>query len=42
MLICNGLLNLACTRKLRLLLRRLATMGADLNMLWQRLDTVRC
>ena len=34
MLICNGLRNLACTRKLlRLLLGRLATMGADLNML---------
>ena len=43
MLICNGLRNLAYSRKsLRLLLRRRATMGADLNMLWQRWDTVRC
>ena len=32
MLICNGLRNLACTRKLlRLLLRRLATMGCRLE-----------
>ena len=39
MLFCEGLRSLARTRKLvRLLLRRKATIGADLNMLWQRWD----
>ena len=38
-----GLHSLASTRKLvRLLPRRKATIGADLNMLWQRWDEVKC
>ena len=42
MLSCEGLCNLARTGKLlRLLPRRKATVGADLNMLWQRWDEVK-
>ena len=41
-LFCEGLRSLARTRKLgRLLLRRKATIGADLNILWQRWDEVK-
>ena len=41
-LFCERLRSLARTRKLvRLSLRRKATIGADLNMLWQRWDEVK-
>ena len=42
MLFCEGLRILARTRKLvRLLLRRKATIGADLKTLWQRWNEVK-
>ena len=41
-LFCEGLCNLARAKKLvRLLLRRKATIAADLNMLWQLWDEVK-
>ena len=41
-LFCKGLRSLARTRKLVMLLaRRKATIGVDLNMLWQRWDEVK-
>jgi len=42
MLFCEGLRSWARTRKMvRLLLRRKATIGADLKMLWQRWDEIK-
>ena len=39
---CEGLRSLARTRKMpRLLLRRKATVDADMNMLWQQRDEVQ-